>query len=51
MLDEPDAHQDEAGEDAPALVLLDLRAFGKTVVVIARRLSCLHAAGKVLLLS
>ena len=51
ILDEPDAHLDEAGEAALARLIGELRAAGGTVVVITHRMGIFKAVNKMLLLA
>ncbi|MCY1128430.1 type I secretion system permease/ATPase [Frigidibacter sp. RF13] len=50
ILDEPNSNLDAAGDEALAKALLDMRARGTTVILMAHRPSALAAVGKVLVL-
>jgi ATP-binding cassette subfamily C exporter for protease/lipase len=50
VLDEPNASLDEAGEQALARTLADLRRQGRTVVLVTHRLPALRLADRVLML-
>ena len=50
VLDEPNAHLDEAGEQALVQAVQTLRTMGSTVVLITHRASTLSAANKLLVL-
>lgn len=50
VLDEPNSNLDDVGEAALVKAVLDLKAHGKTVVVISHRVSILSAVDKVLVM-
>lgn len=50
VLDEPNSNLDELGEQALAATIRDLKARGKTVVLITHRLSALAVVDKIMLL-
>ena len=51
ILDEPDAHLDEAGEASLAALVKELRAAGGAVVLVTHRMGMFGAANKMLLLA
>lgn len=51
VLDEPNANLDDAGEAALVAALQDLKARGKTVLVMTHRLNILRAADRVLVMA
>jgi ATP-binding cassette subfamily C exporter for protease/lipase len=51
VLDEPNSNLDDVGEQALAAAILDLRAHGKTVIVITHRTGLLATTTKLLLLN
>ncbi len=50
VLDEPNAHLDGAGDDALDAAILDLRAAGSTVIVMAHRPSAISTMNKIMIL-